>query len=138
MAADDRKSWLSNANSSLASLGRGSSLGIVSRDLNFHPHVVLGQSGHANTRPQGLVIGHPLLQVAHHGLFGLPVEREVVGVNSKHLLPALAPGVLQGSVDVAKGQINLSVDFLFENPGVRIPATWAGNRIRKMGLQLPY
>jgi hypothetical protein len=50
----------------------------MSNNLNLHTHVGLPQTGHTNTGPERLVIGHPLPKVAGHGYEGLVVDRHVV------------------------------------------------------------
>lgn len=39
----------------------------MGNDLNFHTHIILAKTSNTDTSPNGLMPGHVLLKVAHHG-----------------------------------------------------------------------
>lgn len=39
----------------------------MGNDLNFHTHIILAKTSNTDTSPNGLMAGHVLLKVAHHG-----------------------------------------------------------------------
>lgn len=84
------------------------------RDLDLDAHVVHAEARHPNGRPDGLVVGHPLLEVARHGREALVVEGQVVRVDTVDLRPALATGRLERVVDDLERLVDLRVDFLGE------------------------
>ena len=102
------------------------SLGVVSDDFDLDSHVVVSKSRHANTRPNGLMVRHPLLKVSNHGRQRFVVDGHVVGVYSVHLRPAFAPHVLQVELDILKGPIDLRVDLLvlLVIPSLGVPSAY--------------
>lgn len=84
------------------------------RDLDLDAHVVHPQPSHPDGRPDGLVVGHPLLEVARHGREALVVEGQVVRVDAVDLRPALAAGRLERVVDDLERLVDLRVDLLGE------------------------
>lgn len=109
-----------------ASLSLGSTFRIVCLNFNFDTHIVLAQALHANTSVQGLVVGHPMLEIPQHVLSHLTVVRDVVGTDLVHLRPALSASGLQGSVHVPKSLLdlrtNVAVDGL--NWALLLPSTY--------------
>lgn len=94
------------------------------RDLDLDAHVVHAEARHPDGRPDGLVVGHPLLEVARHGREALVVEGQVVRVDAVDLRPALAAGRLERVVDDLERLVDLRVDLLGELDLVllRVPA----------------
>lgn len=78
----------------------------------------------SNIRPQRLMVRHPAFEIPLHGLHGLLVERDVVGVDAEDLRPSLSAGVFKGEVDVREGLANLGLEIPGDGKGVAIPAVW--------------
>lgn len=104
-------------------LGSLRTLFIVSRDLDLNTHIILSQPRDAHTCPDGLMIGHPFLEVPHHGLERLIVERYMVRVDAEDLLPAFPTGILQVEIHVGEGLVDLGVDFAVDRACCGVPAT---------------
>jgi hypothetical protein len=92
-------------------------------DLNLDTHIILSQTRYTDTSPQRLMVGHPLLEVAHHRVQRLIVDRDMIRVDAKDLGPALASSILQTPLDIGKGEVNLGIDLLLEFACFGIPAT---------------
>lgn len=89
-----------------------SRLRIVRRNLNLNRHARRSQLFDTNLGPDGLVVGHPLLEVIAHPGRDLGRDREMVRVNSEDLIPALSSSSLERCVDVDKGLVDLLFDGL--------------------------
>lgn len=97
----------------------------MSLHLDLDPHYITSaEPGDPDTRPEGLVVGHPLVKVPHHGRQRAVVQRDVVRVDAKDLLPALAAGLLENVVDIGKGLVDLVVNVLVDHAGLVDPAAW--------------
>lgn len=115
------------------------------RHLNLHPHIILPQPRHPHTRPDGLMVRHIALEVTHHRVQRLVVDRHMVRVHPEHLTPALSACVLQVQLDVCEGLVDLRVDFPVDDPGVGVPASWGdlvlsfkvGRIVREVGSPCP-
>lgn len=60
-----------------------------------------------------MIVGHPLLEVADHGILGLLVQLDVERVDAIDVRPAaLAAGVTECRVDVDEGLVDLLGDEL--------------------------
>lgn len=70
--------------------------------------------------------GTPLLHIPHHGLFGLVVERNVVRIDAKDLVPAGAAGRLEREVDVGEGLVDLGAGGGGDGAGGDVPAACLG------------
>jgi hypothetical protein len=70
------------------------------------------------------MVGHPLLEVTHHRVQRLIIDRDMIRINTKDLSPALAASIFQTPLDIGKGEVNLGVDFLLEFACFGIPATY--------------
>lgn len=90
---------------------------IMSNNLNLHPHIILSQSRNPHTSPQRLMIRHPLLEIPHHSIHTLAINRHMIGINTKNLTPTFAPSIFQKALHVLESKINLGVDFAFEGAG---------------------
>lgn len=97
-------------------------------DLDLDVHGILAQLCDSDGGPQGLMVRHPLLEVAHHGAHGLVVERQVVRVDAEDLRPALSARVPQVEVHVGKGLVDLFVEVLGDGAhgSFGLPAAWRG------------
>lgn len=84
--------------------------GIMSDNLDLDPHTILSQPRHAQASPNWLVMRHPLLEVPHHGLHGLIVQRDMIRIDMEDLVPAFAAGVSQRGVTVFECLVDLRVD----------------------------
>ena len=83
---------------------------VVGGDLDLDEHMLVAQPGDADRGPEGLVVGHPLAEVAHHGAHGLLAERDVVRGDAEHLAPALAARRAQRQVHVCERLVDLLAD----------------------------
>lgn len=70
------------------------------------------------------MVGHPLLEVTHHCVQRLIINRDMIRINAKDLGPTLAASILQTPLDIGKGEVNLGVDLLLEFACFGIPATY--------------
>ena len=95
---------------------------IMGHHFNFNPHIILPKPCYTNTRPDVLMIRHIALEVGHHCLEGLVIDRDMVRVHPEDLLPALAASVLQVQFDVCKSLVDLCVDFSMEYSSLGVPA----------------
>lgn len=89
-----------------------SRLGIMRRNLNLNRHAGRAQLLDTNLGPDGLVVGHPLLEVLAHPGRDLGRDGEMVRVDSEDLIPALSSSGLERRVDVDKGLVDLLLDGL--------------------------
>ena len=101
-----------------------SRLGIVCRNLNLNRHAGRAQFLDTNLSPDGLVVGHPLLEILRHAGCDLRGDLGVVRVDTENLLEAFPSSVFQSDVHVAESLINLLVGIRgeLEVRGLGIPA----------------
>lgn len=94
--------------------------------FNLHPHIIFTKSRNPHAGPDRLMIRHPFLKVPSHGSEGFVVERNMVRVDSKHLAPSLATGVLEVVIDSFEGLVDLLVDFGGDlgHLALRAPSAW--------------
>lgn len=94
--------------------------------FNLHPHIIFTKSRNPHAGPDRLMIRHPLLKIPSHGSEGFVVERNMIRVDSKHLAPSLAAGVLEVVVNSLEGLIDLLVDFGGDlgHLALRTPPAW--------------
>lgn len=93
-------------------------------NLNLDPHIILTQSRHPNARPNRTMVRHPLLEIRHHSLQRLIVQRNMIRVDPENLLPAFPASVFEVEVHVGKGLLDLSVDFTVVDAGFGIPPAY--------------
>lgn len=95
---------------------------VVSLHLDLDPHdITAAELDHPNTCPEGLVLVRPFVKVPDHCLHSPVVQRDMVGVDPEHLLPALSAGFPEDVVDVGKSLVNLVVDVLVDLAGLVNP-----------------
>lgn len=103
----------------LRSLG---ALGVVSLHFDLHPHdITAPKPDNPDTSPQGLVVGHPLVKVPDHSGQRLVIQRNMIGIDPEHLLPALAASFLEDVVDVGKSLIDLVLNVFVDYAGLIDP-----------------
>lgn len=94
----------------------------MSNDFNLHPHIILAQSLHTHRRPDRLMPRHPLLKPFHHSLDRLVIQRHMIAIHSKHLLPAFSSGIAQTQVDIGESLFDLRLDFRVDDASIWVPA----------------
>lgn len=98
---------------------------VMSYNFNLNPHIILAESRYPNTCPNRLVVRHPFLEIPHHRLQGFVVDRDVVRVHPKYLLPPFSSGVLQVQVHVGESLVDLRIDLPMDHRGLWIPTTFS-------------
>lgn len=93
-------------------------------DLYLHPHIILGKPGHAKTGPDGLVVGHPFLEVPDDSPHSFVIDWYVISRDSKDLRPAFAPRVRQRQLHIFESLVNLCIDLRVENAGIWIETAY--------------
>ena len=94
---------------------------IIGHHFEIYPHIILHTLCYFNTSPDGLVVRHVALGIAHHCVESLSIDWDMVRVHLEHLLSALATGILQVQFDIGKCLVDLGIDFLTQHSGLWIP-----------------
>lgn len=98
---------------------------VMSYNFNLNPHIILAEPRYPNTCPNRLVVWHPFLEIPHHRLQGLVVDRDVVRVHPKYLLPPFSSCVLQVQVHVGESLVDLRIDLSMDHKGLGVPAAYS-------------
>lgn len=98
----------------------------MSLHLDLHLHITFTKPDYPNACPKGLVVRHPLVKVPDHSRQRFVIQRNMVGIDPEHLLPALAARLLEDMVDVGKGLVDLILNIFVDYAGLVYPATLDG------------
>lgn len=96
----------------------------MSLHLDLHLHILVTKLDNPDTCPKRLVIGHPFVKVPDHSRQRLVIQRDVIGIDPEHLLPALAASLLEDVVDVGKGLVDLILNIFVDHARLVDPTTW--------------
>lgn len=96
----------------------------MGNDLNFHTHIILTKTRNTDTSPDGLMTGHVLLKVAHHGCQCFVINGHMVRVDAENLVPAFTTSILQVVLDIGERLVDLLIDFPVKLAGLTVPTTY--------------
>ena len=97
---------------------------VMGTHFNFYTHVIFPKTLNTNCSPDGLMVRHPFLEVSHHSIKSLVIQRKVVRVDPEDLGPALPTSVLQCQVYIYESLIDLSIGFGINLSSLRIPSAY--------------
>ena len=83
----------------------------MSNDFNLNPHIISSKPCDTNSRPNRLMIRHPLLEVPRHSSQSFVIYRNVVRVDTIDLGPSLSACIFQTSVNIDECLVDLRIDL---------------------------
>ncbi len=93
----------------------------MSRDFNLDTHVIHAQPRHPDTRPDRLMVRHPLLEIPCHGLESFVVEGHMIRIDPEDLLPAFTTSVLQVEVHIGERLVDLRIEITADGAARGLP-----------------
>ena len=103
----------------------------MSDNLYLNPHIILAKASNTNTSPNGLVIRHIFLEIAHHSIKGLIIQRQMIRINSEYFLPSLPTSVLEVMLHVGECLVDLRIDLTVDYACFAVPPPLKEKSVRR-------